>query len=56
MILIQVIFNDANELDSNAQMLQFLVLQEVYRDLAFDILAVLKKEKILSILWEFDLP
>ena len=55
MILIQVIFNDANELNSNAQMLQFLVLQQVYRDLPFDILAVLKKSKNFNAL-NFDLP
>ena len=44
MVLIQVIFNDANELDPNAQMLQFLVLQQVYSDLPFDILAILFKK------------
>ena len=50
MVLIQVIFNDANELDPNTQMLQFFVLQQVYRDLPFDILAVLYQKIFIAIL------
>ena len=42
MILIEVVFDDANELDPDAQVLQLLVLQEVNGDLTLDILTVLE--------------
>ena len=52
MILIEVVFDDANELDPDAQVLQLLVLQEVNGDLTLDILTVLEDHDTII---QFDL-